>query len=73
LRELYHEHGTFIATDKTVSIPEPTSDLAKFAKGDAAIMSRLIADEIVTYTKQKKKLDQDNISMIPVSSFAWCT
>jgi hypothetical protein len=40
---------------------EPTGDVAKYAKGDAAITSRLIADEIVTYTKQKKKLDQDMI------------
>jgi hypothetical protein len=66
LRELYHEHGTFIGTDKEVIIKEPTGDISKYAKYDAAITSRLIADEIVTYTKQKKKLDQDNISMIPV-------
>jgi hypothetical protein len=65
LRELYHEHGTFIGTDTKVIIKEPTGDVIKFAKGDPAII-RLLADEIVTYNKQKKKLDQDNISMIPV-------
>jgi hypothetical protein len=66
LGELFHEHGTFIGTDKQVIINEPTGDVAKCTKGDPAIISRLIADEIVTYTKQKKKLDQENISMIPV-------
>jgi hypothetical protein len=63
---VYHENGIFIATDKKVTIPEPSGEVTKFAKGDPAIISRLLADEIVTYNKQKKILDQDNISMIPV-------
>jgi hypothetical protein len=30
LRELYHEHGTFIGTDTKVIINEPTGDVIKF-------------------------------------------
>jgi hypothetical protein len=33
LRELFHEHGTFIGTGKKVIINGPTGDVAKFAKG----------------------------------------
>jgi hypothetical protein len=49
-----------------VSIQEPNGDVAKYANGDPAIISRLLADEILSYNKQIKKLDQENISMIPV-------
>jgi hypothetical protein len=63
---LHNEHSTFVGTGKQVKINEPTGEVAKYAKGDPAIISRLIADEIVTYNKQLKKLEQDNISMIPV-------
>jgi hypothetical protein len=33
LRELFHEHGTFIGTEQVI-INEPTGDVAKYAKGD---------------------------------------
>jgi hypothetical protein len=66
LRELYHEHGTFVGTDSKVYIQEPNGDVAKFANGDPTVISRLLADEILQYNKQIKKLNQDNISMIPI-------
>jgi hypothetical protein len=66
LRETYNENGVFITTIKKNSIAEPTGELTKYAKGDAAITAKLIADEMVTFNKQKRKLEQDNISMIPV-------
>jgi hypothetical protein len=39
-----------------VTIPEPNGDVAKFANGDQAIISKLLADEILMYNKQSKKL-----------------
>jgi hypothetical protein len=45
LIEIFHEHGTFIGTDKQVIINEPTGDVAKYVNGDTAIISRLIADD----------------------------